>query len=112
VPKGTVSSYIKRAKEKLEDLTTELIPVNYATAKDLAPQMKTFLTDRGDVKVDERTNILIVKDIPKVVANARGFVKALDTKTPQVMIEARIVERNQLSERAGGFVGYDILDHQ
>ena len=82
----------KRAKEKLEDLTTELIPVNYATAKDLAPQMKTFLTDRGDVKVDERTNILIVKDIPKVVANARDFVKALDTKTPQVMIEARIVE--------------------
>jgi type IV pilus assembly protein PilQ len=44
------------------------------------------------VKVDERTNILIVKDIPKVVANARDFVKALDTKTPQVMIEARIVE--------------------
>jgi len=82
----------KRAKEKLEDLTTELIPVNYATAKDMVPQMKSFLTERGDVKVDERTNILIVKDIPKVVANAKILLKSLDTKTPQVMIEARIVE--------------------
>jgi len=92
----------KRAKEKLEDLTTELIPVNYATAKDIAPQMKTFLTERGDVKVDERTNILIVKDIPKVVANARSLVKSLDTKTPQVIIEARIVEATLSFQRELG----------
>jgi type IV pilus assembly protein PilQ len=82
----------KRAKEKLEDLTTELISVNYATAKDIIPQVKSVLTERGDVKVDERTNILIVKDIPRNVANAKALVKSLDTKTPQVMIEARIVE--------------------
>jgi len=92
----------KRAKEKLEDLTTELIPVNYATAKDIVPQMKTFLTERGDVKVDERTNILIVKDIPKVVANARSLVKSLDTKTPQVIIEARIVEATLSFQRELG----------
>ena len=82
----------KRAKEKLEDLTTELIPVNYATAKEIITQVKTVLTERGEVKVDERTNILIVKDIAKNVTSAKNLVKSLDTKTPQVMIEARIVE--------------------
>jgi type IV pilus assembly protein PilQ len=84
----------KRAKEKLEDLTTELIPVNYATAKELLPQVKSVLSDRGDVKVDDRTNILIVKDIPMKIVGAKNLVKALDTKTPQVLIEARIIEAN------------------
>ncbi len=82
----------KRAKEKLEDLVTELIPVNYASAKEIAAQLKTVLSERGDVKVDERTNTLIIKDIPKNIPNVKNLVKSLDTKTPQVLIEARIVE--------------------
>ncbi|OGP65679.1 MAG: hypothetical protein A2169_12540 [Deltaproteobacteria bacterium RBG_13_47_9] len=82
----------KRTKERLEDLVTELVQINYATAKEIMPQVKSILTDRGDVKVDERTNMLIVKDISKNISNARTLVKSLDTKTPQVLIEARIVE--------------------
>jgi type IV pilus assembly protein PilQ len=92
----------KRAKEKLEDLTTELIPVNYASAKDIIPQVKSVLTERGDVKVDERTNILIVKDIPRNLASAKSLVKSLDTRTPQVMIEARIVEAGLSFQRELG----------
>jgi type IV pilus assembly protein PilQ len=84
----------KRAKEKLEDLTTELIPVNYATAKELLVQVKSVLSDRGDVKVDDRTNTLIVKDIPKNIAGVKNLIKFLDAKTPQVLIEARIIEAN------------------
>jgi len=84
----------KRAKEKLEDLMTELIPINYATARELLSQVKSVLSDRGDVKVDDRTNILIVKDIPKNIVGVKNLVKSLDTKTPQVMIEARIIEAN------------------
>jgi type IV pilus assembly protein PilQ len=82
----------KRAKEKLEDLVTELIPVNYATAKEIVSQVKGILSERGDIKVDDRTNILIVKDIPRNIGLAKNLVKSLDTKTPQVLIEARIVE--------------------
>jgi len=82
----------RRAKERLEDLVTELIPVNYASAKEISAQIKSVLSERGDVKVDERTNILIVKDIPKNIPNVKNLVKSLDTKTPQVLIEARIVE--------------------
>jgi type IV pilus assembly protein PilQ len=84
----------KRTKEKLEDLVTDLIPVNYATAKEILPQIKSILSDRGDIKVDDRTNILIVKDIPRNIVLAKNLVKSLDTKTPQVLIEARIIEAN------------------
>jgi len=92
----------KRAKERLEDLVTELIPVNYATAKDITTQIKGVLSDRGDVKVDERTNILIIKDIPKNIPGVKNLVKSLDTKTPQVLIEARIVEANVSFQRELG----------
>jgi len=92
----------KRAKERLEDLVTELIPVNYATAKELVTQVKSVLSDRGDVKVDDRTNVLIVKDLPRNMGNVKNLIKALDTKTPQVLIEARIVEANLTFQRELG----------
>lgn len=92
----------KRAKERLEDTVTELIPVNYATAKDIVPQIKGVLSERGDVKVDDRTNLLIVKDIPRSIPAVKNLVKSLDTKTPQVAIEARIVEANLTFQRELG----------
>ncbi|RLB05873.1 MAG: hypothetical protein DRG50_06495, partial [Deltaproteobacteria bacterium] len=52
-----------KAKEKLEPLVTELIMVSYSKASELAPKVKSLLSDRGSVVVDERTNTLIVKDI-------------------------------------------------
>ena len=98
----------KRAKEKLEDLTTELVPVNYATAKEILNQVKSVLSERGDIRVDERTNTLIVKDIPRNIVGARSLVKQLDTKTPQVMIEARIIEANLVFQRELGISwGFD-----
>ena len=84
----------RRAKERLEDLVMELIPVNYATAKEIMPQVQSVLSDRGVVKVDERTNTLIIKDIPGKIPAAKNLVKSLDTKTPLVLIEARIIEAN------------------
>jgi type IV pilus assembly protein PilQ len=92
----------RRAKERLEDLVTELVPINYATAKEIMPQVKSILSDRGDVKVDERTNTLIVKDIPKSIPAVKNLVKALDTKTPMVLIEARIIEANLSFQRELG----------
>ena len=82
----------KRAKERLEDLVVEAIPLNYAIAKDLWMQMKYALSERGDVRVDERTNTLIVKDIAKNISRVKELLKSIDTKTPQVLIEARIIE--------------------
>jgi len=100
----------QKAREGLEPLLSELIPVNYATAKEIMPQVKSVLSERGDVKVDERTNTLIIKDIAKSIPAVKNLVKALDTKTPMVLIEARIVEanltfQNELGVQWGFLVG-------
>ncbi len=82
------------ANKKLEPIRVRLIPVNYATAKDIEAQVKDVLSDRGSVTVDDRTNVLIVKDVLEHLVKAEGLVRSLDTETPQVLIEARIVEAN------------------
>jgi type IV pilus assembly protein PilQ len=92
----------QKAKERLEPLVSELIQVNYATAKEITSQVKSILSERGDVKVDDRTNTLIIKDIAKNIPAAKSLVKFLDTKTPLVLIEARIVEANLQFQRELG----------
>jgi type IV pilus assembly protein PilQ len=92
----------QKAKERLEPMVSELIPVNYATAKEIMPQVKSILSERGDVKIDERTNTLIIKDIAKSIPAVRNLVKFLDTKTPLVLIEARIIEANLSFQRELG----------
>jgi type IV pilus secretin PilQ/predicted competence protein len=83
----------RRSLERLEDLVVKLQPVNYADVAQVAKMVKQLLTpDRGTITTDVRTSTLIIKDIPSVIAEATALVKAIDTQTPQVMIEAKIVE--------------------
>jgi len=84
----------RRNKEKLEDLEVKLLPVNYASVKDTESLVKRLLSARGTVNLDERTNTLIIKDISSVIDEASALIAAIDTQTPQVMIEAKIVEAN------------------
>jgi len=92
----------KAAMEQQEELVVQLIPVNYATAGDMAPRVKEMLSERGSVTTDERTNVLIVRDIRAGVARARGLVRNLDLPTPQVLIESRIVEASTTFTRSLG----------
>lgn len=92
----------RRAKEKLEDLSVKLQPVNYANVKEVGDLVKKLLSSRGTVNVDKRTNTLIIKDIPSVIHEATALVKAIDTQTPQVLIEAKIVEASLNFSRALG----------
>ncbi|MGE4609667.1 MAG: type IV pilus secretin PilQ [Myxococcota bacterium] len=82
----------RRAKEKLEDLVVKLQPVNYADVTQVSAMIGQLLSARGSVNVDTRTNTLILKDIPTVVDEATALIKAIDTQTPQVLIETKIVE--------------------
>ena len=82
----------KNAQKKLEPVKVRLVPVNYAMADKLVPQIKELLTDRGTVSYDQRTNVLIVKDVEEILDKSEQLVDYLDTQTPQVLIEARIVE--------------------
>ena len=66
--------------------------MSYAQAGDLLEKVKTLLSPRGSVNYDERTNTLLIRDLPENIEKARTLVVRLDTPTPQVLIEARIVE--------------------
>ncbi|NCO56946.1 MAG: type IV pilus secretin PilQ [Deltaproteobacteria bacterium] len=83
---------VKRSKEKAEDLERAILSINYANAKELSGVIKELLSTRGKMDVDVRTNTIIVKDIRSVVEEAKQVVEHLDLATPQVSIEARIVE--------------------
>jgi type IV pilus assembly protein PilQ len=83
-----------KATEELEPLVTELIQVSYSTAAELAPKVTGLLSSRGSVTVDERTNTLIVKDIQGNIMNAKDLVRILDAQTPQVLIQAKVIEAN------------------
>ena len=82
------------AKQELDlaPLETRLIPVSYAQADELQARAKDFLSPRGSLAVDERTNVLIARDITGNLNHVEELVRSLDTQTPQVLIEARIVE--------------------
>ena len=88
----------KKAKEQsleLEPVMTEYIPVNYAKAEDeMKKHIEGLITKRPDcsLSVDQRTNQLIITDTAAKVQHIRSIVQKLDRVTPQVVIEAKIVE--------------------
>ena len=85
-------SKAKEAKKKAEDLVTRIVSINYSKAREIEPTLKKSLSARGESVVDERTNTIIIKDIPRNVEEAVTLVKLLDKPIAQVMIEARIIE--------------------
>ena len=102
------------AIEERAEMVTEYIPVNYGSAEDIAKllteeskssmgsggsqgggnsgtQSRGFLSSRGSISFDRRTNTLLVIDIPERVSNIKNLVLQLDRPVDQVVIEARIV---------------------
>ena len=91
-----------KIERQLEPVKVRLIGVNYAKASQLTDKLKDTLSERGTVSVDERTNTLIVKDVQDALARAEGIVRNLDTATPEVLIESRIVEASTSFSRSVG----------
>ena len=85
----------RRAQIESEALAVEKVSVtrflSYAKAKDVIITVKKFLSQRGDVVADDRTNAVIVNDIPKVIPTIDRLLTQLDRKTQEVEIEARVV---------------------
>jgi len=65
--------------------------LSYAHSKDVMPTIKKFLSKRGEIVFDTRTNALIISDIPQVFTEIDRLLAQLDRKTPEVEIEARVV---------------------
>jgi type IV pilus assembly protein PilQ len=93
---------------ELAPLRSEYVQVNYAKASDMAALIKgqgnSLLSNRGSVAVDERTNTLLLQDIPDRLADVRRLVATLDIPVRQVLIESRIVIVNNDFERQIGAV--------
>ena len=77
--------------------------LSYAKASEVVPTIKKFLTARGDVISDVRTNSLIISDIPSVLPNLDRLISQLDKKTQEVEIEVRVVSATRSFSRDLGF---------
>jgi type IV pilus assembly protein PilQ len=82
----------RRQELQLAPLETRLIPVSYAQATDIQARAKDLLSSRGSIAVDGRTNVLIVRDVAGTLDQIEELTRSLDTQTPQVLVEARVVE--------------------
>jgi type IV pilus assembly protein PilQ len=70
----------------------DTIPVSYSKASELLAKIKPQASKFGKLDSDDRTNVLIIRDLPRNIEKIRELVARLDLATPQVLIEARIVE--------------------
>ena len=103
---------------KQEPLVTKVFPISYSSTTDLMKIIAEYLTEgRGKASEDIRTNSLIVKDTPDVIEKIRKIIETLDTQTPQVLIESRIVEVSESYSKSLGLqngfgLSYDPIGEQ
>jgi type IV pilus assembly protein PilQ len=97
---ATVETLRKEAEARRSQVEAEALAVDkvsvtrflsYAKAKDVIVTVKKFLSQRGDVVADDRTNAVIINDIPKTIPAIDRLLTQLDRKTQEVEIEARVV---------------------
>ena len=97
----------QRAKNEAEALSVPKVTfthfLSYARSSDVVPTVKRFLSQRGDVIADTRTNSLIIQDIPSVIPEVQRLLTQLDRKTEEVEIEARVIAATRNFARDLGF---------
>jgi len=76
----------------IASMQTKIIPIDNATANDLLKPLKAVLSERGVVDTDDRTNSIIVKDIPENIQKVEEMIEALDKETAQIRIAAQLLE--------------------
>ncbi len=69
--------------------------LSYAKAASMAPTLKKFLSSRGDILFDDRSNQIIIRDIPSIIPIIDNLIRQLDRKSQQVEIEARVVSASR-----------------
>jgi type IV pilus assembly protein PilQ len=93
---------LEEAKADSGDLVSRTRPLSFARATDAKKIVDRVLTKRGSIIIDERTNMLIISDLPRQMGLIEDLITQLDVPIQQVQIEARVVEANKNYERAIG----------
>jgi type IV pilus assembly protein PilQ len=88
--------------DDLEKLILGLSPLKYANASEVKKSLEQMLTDRGNIDIDVRTNSLLINDIASRVTIIQDMAKRLDTTTPQVEINAKLVDLDSRAMRELG----------
>ncbi len=96
----------QQAQNDAAPLLTQVIPIIYGNARDIARLLQdertSFLSTRGRVRVDVRTNALCIQEIAERLARVRALIKKLDVPVKQVLIEARLASVDSDFERELG----------
>ena len=82
---------VRRSVVSDVNMVTEVKRINYGQIEDVAKNLDSLRSESGNITVDTRTNTLILADLRPNVEKMLEFITILDKKSPQVMIEARIV---------------------
>jgi type IV pilus assembly protein PilQ len=93
---------LAKAQTEAADVVTTTRVLSYAKASDMVPTLKKFLSSRGDILADSRSNTLIIRDVPTVLPVLDNLLRQLDRKSQQVEIEARVVAANRSFSREIG----------
>ena len=77
---------------KKGDLSTQVFALNYSQAAEVEKSLKDMLSERGKIRSDIRSNTVIVTDMATILQNIGKVVERLDHSTPQVLIQAKVIE--------------------
>lgn len=95
----------KDASREQEPILTKVFPISFANIEELIKILNEYSTEKkGRISKDSRTNSIIVKDTSDVIDRMKKIIELLDTQTPQVLIESKIVE---VSEKYTKEIGLD-----
>jgi type IV pilus secretin PilQ/predicted competence protein len=86
---------LAKAQAEAADVITTTRVLSYAKATVLSNTLKKFLSSRGDIIADDRSNTMIIRDIPSTMPVIDNLIRQLDRKSQQVEIEARVVEASR-----------------
>ncbi|MEO1083214.1 MAG: type IV pilus secretin PilQ, partial [Acidobacteriota bacterium] len=97
---------LSRARQQSIPLRTVMRSLSYAPAGSMATLLRSrqgaILSRRGSVQIDNRTNTLIIRELPDNIDTVLAVIDTLDTPEPQVTIEAKIVEVTKSFSRTLG----------
>lgn len=96
------ASDLAKAQAEAANVVTTTRVLSYAKATTISTTLKKFLSSRGDILADDRTNTLIIRDIPATFPVVDNLLRQLDRKSQQVEIEARVVEADRSFAREIG----------
>jgi type IV pilus assembly protein PilQ len=89
-----VTEMEKHKKETMElaTLETKIVKVSNSTSKDVVKAVESLMTDRGKASSDDRSNSIILQEVPSNMATVLNFISELDQPAKQIKISARLLE--------------------